>query len=190
MVKVSFSEPWRYGAMAQSFHWLTALLVVAAYALSPGGSEQRVYAAATDFSRQAHETLGLCVFAIVLLRLLWRAIDAAPERIPMPLWVKRSSTLVHGMLYALLVGLPVTAVTGAWLGGHPVTLLGGASIGPLGAPNHDTGRLIASIHGWLGTAILWIAGLHAAAGLCHHFILKDRVLWSMLPARWTSNSSQ
>jgi cytochrome b561 len=33
----------------------------------------------------------------------------------------------------------------------------------------------------LGDAIMWIAGLHAAAALFHHFILKDSVLRTMLP---------
>ena len=47
----------------------------------------------------------------------------------------------------------------------------------------DTGLIIAKIHTWLGDAILWIAGLHAGAGLFHHFVIKDGVLASMLPGR-------
>ena len=42
--------------------------------------------------------------------------------------------------------------------------------------------IVARIHTWLGDAILWVAGLHALAALFHHFVLKDRVLESMLPA--------
>jgi cytochrome b561 len=45
------------------------------------------------------------------------------------------------------------------------------------------GATIARIHTWLGDAILWLAGLHALAGLYHHVVLKDGVLASMLP-RW------
>ena len=33
------------------------------------------------------------------------------------------------------------------------------------------------------TAILWLAGLHAAAAIYHHLVLKDGVLLSMLPSR-------
>jgi cytochrome b561 len=33
----------------------------------------------------------------------------------------------------------------------------------------------------LGTSLIWLAGLHAAAALFHHFFLKDRVLRQMLP---------
>jgi len=67
------------------------------------------------------------------------------------------------------------------LEGHPVTLLAGIEIPSALVLAHDTGATIASIHTWLGDAILWVAGLHALAGLYHHFVLKDDVLESMLP---------
>ena len=179
----AFSTRLRYGAVAQSLHWLTAILVVTAYTFSLGGNELRVYSPAGDFDRQLHESLGLSVLGIVLLRLLWRAFDARPEDAPMPHWMRLLSKATHGLLYALLLGVPLTAIAGAWLEGHPVTLLGSVAIGPFLAPAHDLGQSIASIHTWLGDAILWVAGLHAAAALYHHFILKDRVLLSMLPRR-------
>ena len=58
----------------------------------------------------------------------------------------------------------------------------GLEIAPPFAASHELGVAIATIHTWLGDAILWVAGLHAAAALYHHFILKDGVLASMLPA--------
>ncbi|WP_342587451.1 cytochrome b/b6 domain-containing protein [Manganibacter manganicus] len=39
------------------------------------------------------------------------------------------------------------------------------------------------IHTTLGNVILWLAGLHAAAALFHHYYLRDGILKSMLP-RW------
>jgi cytochrome b561 len=42
---------------------------------------------------------------------------------------------------------------------------------------------MAVIHTWLGDAILWIAGVHAAAAFYHHFFLRDEVLRSMLPGQ-------
>lgn len=68
----------RYGTVAQVFHWTTAILVLIAFIYGPGGSEQRVYLPSRDFDRQFHETLGLCVFALVVLRVLWRMVDKQP----------------------------------------------------------------------------------------------------------------
>jgi cytochrome b561 len=113
-----FSTRFRYGAVA--LHWLTAILVVTAYFICPGGSEQRVYSSALDFTRQTHETLGVTVFALVLIRLLWRLMDTAPDP-PMKPWIRYSAKLVHVVLYGLLA-TPVSAIVGAWLEGHPLTL--------------------------------------------------------------------
>ena len=48
----------------------------------PGGSEQRVYSLDKDFDRQLHETLGIGVFAITLIRLEWSAFDTVPDDPP------------------------------------------------------------------------------------------------------------
>jgi len=171
----------RYGAVAQALHWATALLVLVAFIYGPGGSEQRVYAPARDFDRQLHETLGLSVLALVAIRLAWRMVDTRPDAPQVARWMGVAAKVVRVALYVLLFGVPLTAITGAWLEGHPVTLLAGIEIPPALVLSHDTGATIASIHTWLGDAILWVAGLHALAGLFHHFILKDDVLESMLP---------
>ena len=177
------SEPsaQRYGAVAQAFHWATAILVLIAFIYGPGGSEARVYAAARDADRQLHETLGMAVLMLVVLRLLWRLVDKRPDPAQVPRWMGASAKAVQALLFLLLFAVPVTAITGAWLEGHPVTLLAGIRIGPLLAESHTLGQEVASIHTWLGDAILWTAGLHAAAALYHHLVLRDGVLASMLP---------
>jgi cytochrome b561 len=180
------AELTRYGTVAQAFHWVTAVLVVVAFIYGPGGSEERVYSHARDFDRQLHETLGMCVFALVAMRLLWRAIDARPAPSQVPRWMGIASKVVQWGLYALLFAVPLTAIAGAWLEGHPLTLLGGIVIPPLLALSHDTGAQIAELHTWLGDTILWLAGLHAVAALYHHFVLRDGVLASMLPRRFSS----
>ena len=178
-----FSEPsaQRYGAVAQAFHWATAILVLIAFIYGPGGSEARVYTAARDADRQLHETLGMAVLMLVVLRLLWRLVDKRPDPPQVPRWMGASAKALQALLYLLLFAVPVTAITGAWLEGHPLTLLAGIRIGPLQAESHTLGQEVASIHTWLGDAILWTAGLHAAAALYHHLVLRDGVLASMLP---------
>ena len=93
------------------------------------------------------------------------------------LWVQ----WVLPALYLLLFAVPLTAIAGAWLEGHPLTLLAGLQVAPQIAESHDLGVTISELHTWLGDAILWLAGLHAVAALYHHFFLKDGVLKSMLP---------
>jgi cytochrome b561 len=173
----------RYGHAAQALHWATAILVVIAFVYGPGGSEQKVYSSARDFDRQLHETLGLCVFSLAVIRVLWRMVDAQPDPPQVPRWMGVTAKAVQVALYLLLFALPLTAISGAWLEGHPLTFLGGWEIASPLALSHDAGASIAKIHTWLGDAILWLAGFHALAALYHHLVLKDGVLLSMLP-RW------
>ena len=88
------------------------------------------------------------------------------------------------VLYGLLIVTPISAIVGAWLEGHPLTLWSFGNIGPMLSPAHGLGLSLADLHTTLGNIILWVAGLHAVAALLHHFFLRDSVLVSMVPGRW------
>ena len=171
-----------YSKLAMAFHWLSAVLVVAAFAVGLEGSEARIYAANNLWDRQLHETLGIAVLVLTALRLLWKLAAPRPDAIDMPRWMHLSSKGLQGVLYLLLLIVPVTAVVGAWLMGYDVAFLGGMTLAPALPLMANLGDTITQLHPLLADAILWLAGLHAAASLFHHYILKDGVLASMLPA--------
>jgi cytochrome b561 len=177
-----FGTEARYGGIAQMFHWLTAVLVLAAFLVSEGGPPARVYGEANAATLLLHESLGMAVLLVVAVRLIWRAVDRLPDEVPMPQWMALLSRVTHWGLFALLVAVPATAIVGAWLGGHPVTIYGIGAIGPFFGRS-DLGETLAEVHGFLGDTVMWLAGLHAAAALFHHFVLRDRVLRAMLPGR-------
>jgi cytochrome b561 len=174
-----FGTETRYGSPAQLLHWLTAILVLAAFLVSTGGPPSRVYGAANAANLQLHETLGLSVFVLVLVRLVWRFFDRTPADPPMPGWMALASRVSHWVLYALLLLVPLTALLGTQFAGHAVTTYFG-SFGPLLGAS-QAGIQLAEIHGTLGDAIMWLAGLHAAAAIYHHIFRRDRVLKAMLP---------
>ena len=186
-MKMELKSNTRYSSPTQALHWLTAIVVLVAFIYGPGGSEERVYSAARDFERQLHEVLGLCVLALTVLRILWRAVDRRPEPPPAgPPWLGVMANVVQAALYALLLAVPLTGISGAWLEGHALTLLGGIAIPSPLSESHALGAKIAEVHTWLGDAIIWLAGAHAGAGLFHHYVLKDGILQSMLPHRDSS----
>lgn len=171
----------KHSPITQGIHWLTAILVLVAFAFGPGGPEARVYSTELDFDRHLHETLGVAVFVLSVLRIVWKRFDAKPQPLALARWMEVASKAVQGLLYLLLLAVPLTAVAGAWLEGHSIVLLGGFTLAPQIANAPGPGALVAEVHGWLGDVILWLAGAHAAAAIYHQVILKDAVLGTMLP---------
>jgi cytochrome b561 len=178
-----------YDLISRAFHWLTAILVVAAFILGPEGFGRAMRQGldpATRWDIVTHETLGVSVFVLTLLRLVWGMVRPTPPRFDLAPWMHAASKAVQGLLWLLMLLLPITAVLALGSEGHPLTLVGGFRIDKMpwieqSAVAHwaDWG----DVHGLLGDVIIWVAGAHAAAAVFHQFVLKDGVLRSMLFGR-------
>jgi len=111
---------WRvagYSFASRSFHWLTALLVLAAYILSIGGPEARVFADGNNGLLTLRESLGLAIFVTTLLRLAHRRWARPPDPVSMPVWMHQAALTTRLLLYFLLVFLPLSAIVGSWIEG-------------------------------------------------------------------------
>lgn len=177
----------RYDATSQAFHWLTAIAVVIAFILGPEGFGRLMRQGVDPASRSDivwHESLGALVLLLTVLRLVWVAVRRAPPQVRMPGWMHAAGRLTHAALWLLLLALPATALLALGSEGHPLTLLGGVRVEQLplvaGSPLASLADW-GEVHGFLGDAIVWLAGLHAAAALFHQVVLKDGVLATMLP---------
>lgn len=177
----------RYDPLSMAFHWLTAIAVLAAFVLGPGGFG-RLLREGIDPGTHAdivwHESLGILIFVLTALRLLWAAVRPAAPQVAMPGHMRLASKLVHWALWGLLLITPITALLTLGSEGAPLTLLGGVRVEQLGliatsglASLADWGE----VHSLMGDAIIWLAGLHALAAIFHHIQLKDGVLVSMVP---------
>lgn len=181
----------RYDAISMTLHWLAAVAVVAAFALGPGDFGRLTDSGIDPGTRLdivAHESLGLFVFLLTAVRLLWTAVRPAPPSPSGPDWSHLAAVAVRIVLWILLLATPITALLTLAGDGRPLTLLAGLRLDALPLLSGwtltkwtDWGE----VHTFLGDAILWIAGLHAAAALVHHFVWRDNVLTSMLPRRRT-----
>lgn len=177
----------RYDPLSRAFHWLTAIAVAVAFILGPEGFGRLMRDGVDPGTRLDivwHESLGLAVFALTLLRLIWVSLRPSRPQFDLPLWMRGVSMLVQGALWLLMLALPLTALLTLGSEKHPLTLLGGLRVEQLPwildsalADLTDWG----DAHKLLGDAIMWLAGLHAVAALLHHFVRRDGVLAAMLP---------
>jgi cytochrome b561 len=120
-----------YDTPSRVLHWLTAIAVLVAFILGPEGFGRMLRQGvdpATHLDIVWHETLGITVLVLTLLRLLWVAARPKAPQFDMAPWMRIASQLAHVALWALMLALPASAMLA--LGGedHPLTLLGGLRI--------------------------------------------------------------
>ena len=69
----------RYGAIPQLLHWLTAVAVICGFLLGQFGDDLPK-GAARSAGLFVHMTLGECVIAFLIARLMWRIANPPPRR--------------------------------------------------------------------------------------------------------------
>ncbi|MEN9855245.1 MAG: hypothetical protein RLZZ157_371 [Pseudomonadota bacterium] len=174
----------KYPTSAIALHWLMLALIVAVYAAIllrenfPRGSEIR------EAFKAWHFTLGLSVLTLVIVRLGLRLTRwTIPPITPKPAgWQHKLSGVVHIGLYGLMIGMPI----GGWLilsaSGKTIPFWG-ISLPALIGENKALAGQIKELHEIGGKVGYGLIGLHAAAALHHHYILKDNTLLRMMPKR-------
>lgn len=173
----------RYPAPLILLHWLMLALIAIAYATMelrgyfPRGSDAR------EAMKGWHYAIGLTVFALVWLRLLLRLLLRVPEAEPAsPRWVKLAGAAAHGALYLLMIALPLIGWLLIGAEGQTVSWLG-IELPPLVGRNDALAERLEEMHELLGKVGYALIGVHAAAALIHHYVLRDRVMARMLPGR-------
>ncbi|MBU3606377.1 cytochrome b [Polynucleobacter sp. MWH-Creno-3A4] len=169
----------RYHPASIFFHWFVFLLVLAALAVIelkgqfPKGSEPR------ELCKTIHAFFGQLIFVAMIGRLTVRCIFGAPEPTDPNRILLTLAKLMHWVLYALLLALPIMGVIFLQAGGKEVHFL--SWVWPqMISPNPEVKDLFKEAHEFLGNAIFFLVGIHALAGLWHHYVLKDDTLRRML----------
>ena len=168
----------RYDSATIVLHWLTATLVVLLWCIGQGvGFLPRGSVRVTAWS--LHIVLGLALAVVLLVRIAWRTGPGARLPAAGSGGLGRLATATHQGLYALLVATVVLGVINAWVHGNTVF---GLFAFPKPVPG-DAGlrHTIFELHADLADITVIVAGLHAAAALAHHYLLRDTVLRRMLP---------
>src|SRR5690606_16525742 len=103
----------------------------------------------------------------------------------------RVASLTHGMLYALMLAMPLSG----WLydsssGLRPLRwfkLLEGPK---LTAPDAAVAELARDTHAWLFWLLVALVAAHAGAALYHHLFQNDNTLARMLPSGWLKSNDE
>ncbi len=170
-----------YSGGAKFFHWLIALLVIAMLTL---GSTMHEFSDPT-FRHQlftVHKSLGLTILFLMVIRLLWRLISPPPP-LPtfIPKWQRCCANLVHGLLYVILIAMPLSGIIMSTAANHPPSFWGlfivsfpGISLSPAIA------HYFSDVHAILAWVIMGLLAIHILAAL-KHYLEKNGVFERMWP---------
>lgn len=181
------NSPQSYGAVSKTLHWLTALLILTAIPLGVIANDlgydtsQKLAIKAWLFS--LHKTVGVSVFFVALLRILWATTQPKPALLhPDRRLESFAAETVHWALYASLVIVPLSGWMhhAATSGFAPIWWPFGQTL-PFVPVNDGVAHFFGAWH-WLFTKVLIGAlVLHIAGALKHHVIDRDATLARMLP---------
>lgn len=182
------NTPQRYGAVSRALHWSTAGLILPALALGwwaerlPYGTSAELAWKAQVFS--VHKTLGIAALAVGLLRILWALVQVRPAPVSGKAPEVWAAGMVHGLLYAALVLVPLTG----WV--HHAATEGFAPIlWPLGqglplVPKSEAVSSAAGAAHWVfGNLLIAALALHVAGALKHAILDRDGTLARMVSGK-------
>ena len=179
----------RYSKLAVVLHWLIAIGIFLNLKIGLGFDDLPKDKAAAAFA--LHESIGISVLGLALLRLLWRIGHTPPAPLPSLKPLERRVSLgIHHLLYLLIVLIPLSG----WLAasahkdadGHPMVLFG--TVPWFNIPGfshfadparHQAHELLGSVHSACAWVLMGALVLHVAGALKHQFIGHEKMFQRM-----------
>jgi cytochrome b561 len=168
----------RYNTVARTFHAVIAAMVI--FNLLTGIFGEAIEDIWQPFP--AHKATGILILLLSLGRLAWRFTWTMPDWPSTMGNLQRTvARLTHGVLYALMLIVPLTGWIFSSAGKYPLTIYGlfdwpklavtkGSALAEAAHEGHEV----------LGFLMAGLVMLHVAAALHHHFVIKDNILRRML----------
>ena len=171
----------QYGSVAKFFHWITALGI---FGMVPVGFLMHDIAdkAMKGQVYNMHKLTGLTILTLMGFRVMWAIVNPKPV-LPAntAAWERFTEKMVHGLLYLMLIIMPISGWIMSTASGHSPHL--GDLI--LHLPGIDkykpTAEIAAGIHKTTALILIGFVSLHILAAFKHHFVDRDNVLRRMLP---------
>ena len=173
-----FNNLIKYGLLAKLFHWVTFLALIIQIPLG-------FYLVGLEFSERRidleniHILIGISVFYLVVLRLLWKLINPTPND-----WKEffKGQTLVakmnHFFLYASIFSITLSGILKKLYMGETLSFF--IFEYSFKESNFQLADNFYVIHIYANYLLIALVSLHVVAVIVHHFYFKDKILKKML----------
>ncbi|HOZ32361.1 MAG TPA: cytochrome b [Tabrizicola sp.] len=156
--------PDRFGLVTRLIHWTMAGLILLMFALGlritsmePGLSNLWLYG--------LHKTIGFCLLALVVLRIVWHLVSPPPLPIGAPGKLRLFVRAWHWLLYALMIATPVAGWAGSSASGLDTVIFGSLTLPPLVEASEDAEFVWFILHEIFAKTLVGMALVHMLAAL-------------------------
>lgn len=172
--------PDSYGWVSRAIHWTMAVAIIGMLGfgtfianMQPSLSNLWMYG--------AHKTVGMCLLALVLLRLIWHRISQPPAILSDGIapWQMAAARWTHLALYVLMLAVPLTGWIASAATGIDVVIFGSITLPPVAPASEAWDRVFFALHGGLTKLLLALLVLHASGALIRYVRHGDRTLQRM-----------
>ncbi|MEY3197535.1 MAG: hypothetical protein RLZZ59_906 [Pseudomonadota bacterium] len=169
-----------FGSLSRFLHWVVGLMIIGLLCVGfymtdlPNSDEKwQIYG--------LHKATGTLVFGLIIIRILWRLINVAPE-LPttMKPLLQTGYKLGVKSMYLLMFVMPLSGIFMSLYSGHDISVYGLFSIKAFELSNKELAHILHSIHVYSGIILACIISVHTMLALYHHLIVKDRLLLRMI----------
>lgn len=170
----------RWGSVAQLLHWLMALAIIGNGIVGLVMDEMpRGMSKLNTFA--IHKSIGLTVLALLVLRASWRLFDRKPDDEPMPRWQRLAAHATHGVLYLLMLAIPLSGWIYNSAHGYPLQWFKLFNLPALSEKNDALSDFAGDTHEILFWVLAVVLVAHVGGALVHHLFERDNTLLRMLP---------
>ncbi|MBC8782207.1 cytochrome b [Pseudomonas fluorescens] len=171
----------RYGWVSIVFHWGVALVVFGLFALGLWMVGLDYYSAWRKDAPDLHKSIGITLFAIMLVRIVWRLLSPPPPPLASYSRLTRiGAAFGHAFLYLGLFAVMIAGYLISTADGVGIPVFGLFEIPAVVSGLPDQADTAGVVHLYLAWVLVVFAGLHGVAAFKHHFIDRDATLTRML----------
>jgi cytochrome b561 len=174
------SQQDRYDRVAISLHWIVGAAVLAQLAFGWTLDELKRGTPTRAFATNLHKSTGLLLALLILARLFWR-LRHRPPAYPMGMDARqlRAAKFGHVLLYACMIGMPVSGYLASNFSKHGIRFLNQVQLPPWGPDDKVIYGLLNGTHDVLAYVFSGLVVGHILFALYHGLVLRDGVLSRM-----------
>ena len=171
----------KYAAGTRLLHWVSAIMIVAMIPIGVIMQQEGMQRSTQDLLFIMHKNGGVIVFALVILRLMWRAASPSPP-LPahLPDWQVKAASGVQWGLYAMLLVMAISGYVRVRAGGFPVEMLDAINAPALVPRSDALAETAQTIHSNARFVLVALILVHVGAAL-RHAVSRDGIFGRIWP---------